>query len=63
MLYFGKTNIFEYIKIYEIIARRYDKAFFLRATDESELYGIFNVTETPHVIMFRHFESNGLHFN
>jgi hypothetical protein len=62
-LYFGPTNIFEYIKIYEIIARRYDKAFFLRATDDSELYQVYNVTKTPHAIIFRHFESNFVNFD
>lgn len=31
VLYFGHNNTNDYIKVYEVIARRYDKAFFLRA--------------------------------
>lgn len=63
MLYFGPTDNFNYTKIYEIIAKRYDKAFFLRAELGSELEFVFNVTETPQVILFRHFEENLIHFN
>jgi hypothetical protein len=46
-----------------LIARRVDKAFFMRAKDDSELYKIFNVSNTPHVVLFRRFENNNVHFN
>jgi hypothetical protein len=45
-----------------MIARRYDKAFFLRATNDSILYDLFNVTETPTAILMRDFEEEKVVF-
>jgi hypothetical protein len=42
VLYFGDTAIPEYEKIFEMVAKRYDEAFFLRAMPSLEPH--FNIT-------------------
>jgi len=63
MVYFGYTSVFEYEKIYEIIAKRFDKAFFLRVEEGSPLerkYGVLGYP-LPHAILLRKFEEMEAH--
>jgi len=63
VVFFGDPSGHEYEKIFEIIAKRYDKAFFLRVEQGSPLerkYGVFEYP-FPHVIFMRKFEELGEH--
>ena len=47
LLYFGPTDINEYTSIYTLVARRYDRAFFLRASNGSALHQTYWIKTTP----------------
>lgn len=52
LLYFGVADSYEYSKIYSLVAKRYDKAFFMRAKEGSDLASIFDIDADPDVLIF-----------
>ena len=63
LVYFGSTESYEYSKIYSLVAKRYDKAFFLRAKDGSDLASIFEIEADPDVLIFTQYSTEHLHFD
>ena len=58
VVYFGETMIKQYTKIFYIIAKRFDKAFFLKVDEGSELEAYYGMHKKPAVLMLRRFEDS-----
>lgn len=63
LLYFGLAREFEYEKVFDVVARRHEHAYYLIASPVSSLYIKFNVTTTPQIFFFRNFEHNYTVYN
>lgn len=70
IVYFGDTNTTEYQRIYTLVAKRYDKAFFTRSELGTEIADSYDIYNSPQVILLRKagvdhviFEKNWTHAN